>query len=186
VRARFSTGLALAALALPLSINQAMALAPKPEMEIEKASDLPDPQKVQKSSESLVFMRSVLKEVLGKLEEARQSKDVVKLNCVNDKLTQIKGLLRISEQSDVSLQESVAKHETTTAEHEYTKVSIAKQKVAQLRVDAEECVGQLAFRTDNSLVVEVTVPEDITGADVTDPPAAGPPVVRPPPASPTL
>ena len=35
-------------------------------------------------------MRNVLKEVQGKLEEARNTKDVVKLNCVNEKLTQIK------------------------------------------------------------------------------------------------
>src|SRR5687767_415237 len=77
--------------------------------QLEKASDVPDAEKVRRSGDALARMRNVLKDVLAKLEEARSSKDVVKLNCVNEKLTQIKGFLRISEQADVALQEAVAK-----------------------------------------------------------------------------
>jgi hypothetical protein len=131
-------------------------------------------------------MRQVLKDVLGKLEEARNTKDVVKLNCVNEKLTQIKGFLRVSEQADVALQESVAKRESSSAEHEFMKVTIARQKVEQLRAEAEECIGQLAFRTDEQAVVEVEVPEGLPSDDPTK--AVPPPqvVVRPPPASSTM
>ncbi|HZI05721.1 MAG TPA: hypothetical protein VEZ71_16950, partial [Archangium sp.] len=102
-------------------------------LQAEKASDVPDAKKLERSGKSLGAMREVLRDVLGKLEEARRAKDVVKLNCVNEKLTQIKGLLRISEQADVGLQEAVARKETTASQHEYTKVMIAQQKVAQLR-----------------------------------------------------
>ncbi len=77
------------------------------------------------------------KDLGKKLEEARDSKDVVKLNCVNEKLTQIKGLLRIAEQADIALQEAVAKRETSGAQHEYTKVAIANDKVRQLRADLD-------------------------------------------------
>ncbi|HEY8211396.1 MAG TPA: hypothetical protein VIG99_28125 [Myxococcaceae bacterium] len=152
----------------------------------EKASDVPDPEKLRRSVDALGRMRNVLKEVLGKLEEARNTKDVVKLNCVNEKLTQIKGLLRISEQSDVSLQEAVAKKETSSGEHEFTKVMIAKQKVDQLRAEAEECIGQLAFRTDENLTVEVEVPDDLPNLDPTRPQTPPDVIARPPPVSPTL
>jgi hypothetical protein len=141
---------------------------------------------VRISSEALVKMRSSLKDVLGKLEEARSSKDVVKLNCVNEKLTQMKGLLRISEQSDVQLQESVAKRETATSEHEFTKVSIARSKVDQLRAEAEECIGQLAFRTDENLSIEVEVPDYLPAGDPTQMQPPIPIDTRPPPASPTM
>jgi hypothetical protein len=152
----------------------------------EKASDVADPEKLRRSTEALSRMRNVLKEVLGKLEEARNTKDVVKLNCVNEKLTQVKGLLRISEQSDVSLQEAVAKKETSSGEHEFTKVMIARQKVDQLRAEAEECIGQLAFRTDENLTVEVEVPDDLPNLDPTRPQEPGVVIDRPPPVSPTL
>src|SRR5688572_831719 len=68
----------------------------------DRTSEVPDSEKIRRSAEALTKMRQSLKEVIGKLEEARNSKDVVKLNCVNEKLTRIKGLLRISEQADVS------------------------------------------------------------------------------------
>jgi len=152
----------------------------------EKASDVPDPEKLRRSADALARMRNVLKEVLGKLEEARNTKDVVKLNCVNEKLTQIKGLLRISEQSDVALQEAVAKKETSQGEHEFTKVMIARQKVDQLRAEAEECIGQLAFRTDENLTVEVEVPDDLPSLDPTKPQTPPDVIKRPPPVSPTL
>ena len=160
--------------------------APRPAASVatEKASEVPDAEKIKRSSESLTRMRGLLRDVLTKLEEARNTKDVVKLNCVNEKLTQIKGLLRISEQADVSLQESVAKKEAAAAEHEYTKVGIATQKVEELRAEAEECIGQLAFRTDENLNVEVETPSNLPSDSVTNPPP--PPVIvgRAPPASP--
>ncbi len=161
----------------------APALAPSVS---ERTADVPDPEKIRRSAEAVQKMRQALKEVLSKLEEARNTKDVVKLNCVNEKLTQIKGLLRISEQADVALQEAVAKKESSTAEHEFTKVMIARQKVDQLRAEAEECIGQLAFRTDENLSVEVEVPEGLPTEDVTRPPEPEVVTVRPPPASPTL
>ena len=161
------------------------AQAPKPAT-TERAADVPDAEKLSRSRDAVGRMRSVLTEVLGRLEEARATKDVVKLNCVNEKLTQVKGLLRISEQSDVALQEAVAKKDTTAAEHEYSKVSIAKGKVEQLRGEAEQCIGQLAFRTDENLTVEVEVPSGLPTEDPTNPPPPQPPTNRPPPASPIL
>ncbi|HVP61349.1 MAG TPA: hypothetical protein VMT11_12355 [Myxococcaceae bacterium] len=153
---------------------------------LERAADIPDAEKLSRSNAAVSRMRSVLSEVLGRLEEARATKDVVKLNCVNEKLTQIKGLLRISEQSDVALQEAVSKKDATAAEHEYSKVSIAKNKVEQLRSEAEQCIGQLAFRTDENLTVEVEVPSGLPTEDPTNPPAPPPPTSRSPPASPIL
>jgi hypothetical protein len=147
-----------------LSATLAFAQAPAPATD---ASRVPDPEKLRTSADSLTSMRGSLKDVLNKLEEARNSKDVVKLTCVNEKLTQIKGLLRISEQSDIQLQESVARHEVATAEHEYTKVSIARGKVEQLRAEVEQCMGQLAFRADENLSVEVETPEYLPKVDPT-------------------
>ncbi len=132
-----------------------------------EASTIPDSEKIKRSGDAITKMRSQLKEVLGKLEEARQSKDVVKLNCVNEKLAQMKGLLRISEQADIALQEAAAKKETETAEHEYTKVSIAQVKVNELRAAAEECIGQLGFRTDENQTVDVEEPSDLPKGDPT-------------------
>jgi hypothetical protein len=173
---------------LPAVLFASLALAqtspPRTAAPEEKASEVSDSQKLSRSSAAVTQMQGTLKAVLGKLEEARNTKDVVKLNCVNEKLTQVKGLLRISEQSDVALQEAVAKKDQPTADHEYTKVTIAQSKVEQLRTEAEQCIGQLAFRTDENLSVEVLVPSDLPGGDPTNPPSPAAATVCPPPASP--
>ena len=174
----------LALLTAGLSHAQGPSKPPSPST-LERAADVPDPEKLSRSNAAVSRMRSVLTEVLGRLEEARATKDVVKLNCVNEKLTQVKGLLRISEQSDVALQEAVAKKDATGAEHEYSKVSIAKTKVEQLRSEAEQCIGQLAFRTDENLSIEVEVPDYLPTGDPTQVQPPIPIDSRPPPASPT-
>lgn len=144
---------------------------------------VPDAQKVQKADEYLARMRQDLKLVLARLEDARSEKDIVKLNCVNEKLAQVKGLLRVAEQADVALQESVARKDGG-AEAEFQKISIAKVKVDQLRAEADQCVGQLAYAVDERTTVEVEAPADLAPRDVTDREPPPPPVSRPPAASP--
>ncbi len=105
------------------------------------AEDVPDTEKLRRVTDALARMRDVFQDTQLRLEEARRTRDVVKLNCVNDKLTQVKALLRISEQADATLQEAIAKREALTASHAFTKVTIARQKVEQLRGQAGACIG---------------------------------------------
>ncbi len=141
-------------------------------------------QMASRAEAYLEEMRKMLKDVLEILEDARSEKDVVKLNCTNEKLTQVKGLLRVSEQASISLQEAVAKDQVDDARHEYRKISIAREKVQQLRAEAEECIGQLAFYIDEDMTVNVEVPEDLPDDEPRLDPI--PPIlVRPAPASPT-
>jgi hypothetical protein len=151
-------------------------------LKIESVEQVPDRQKLAVGTQVLARLEGILKDVLKSLEEARSEKDVLKLNCVNEKLTQIKGLLRVVQQSDVSLQEAVAKGDEDSAQHEYAKVTIASQRAEQLRADAEQCIGQLAY-VDEKTVVTVEVPEDLPDV-ATNPPTFTPVAVNPPAISP--
>lgn len=154
-------------------------------LKFETGEKLSDSQKLSRSAATVAKMRETLKDVLQKLTEAREQKDVVKLNCVNEKLTQVKGFIKIGEQADLALQEAVAKSDSGAADHEYTKVEIAGQRVAQLRADTEACIGQTAFEGSNGQThVDVTEPADLPSASTSPAPAAPPVVVTPPPASP--
>lgn len=131
------------------------------------------------TAQTLTRMRDSMLAVTGKLEEARSSRDVVKVNCVNEKLTQLKALIRVSEQAEALLRDAMTTKDESAAEHEVSKVTIAGQKADQLRIEAEECIGQLAFRTDDSLTVEVVTPPGL-GGDPTRATAPEDVVVRPP------
>lgn len=164
-----------AALAVALAAQAAAAQPARP-------AGPSGPEMLERADKDVASMRQVLKQVLQRLEESRAEKDIVKLNCVNEKLTQIKGLLKVAEQADISLQEAVARRDEG-AEADFAKVGMAKGKVDQLRVEAEACVGQLAYVVDERTQVEVEIPGNLPKGDPTDREPPPPPVVQPPPAS---
>lgn len=149
-----------------------------------------DADKLEASAEHLARMKTALKHVLGRVEEARNEKDVVKLNCVNEKLAQIKALLKVAEQADIALHEAIATRDPGS-ETEFSKVAIARTKIEGLRGESEQCIGQLAYVVDEKTTVEVVLPADLPEIEQaqrrharrTGPPFAVPPVVRPPAAS---
>jgi hypothetical protein len=118
-------------------------------------------EKLDAAADNLSRMKSALKLVLARAETARAEKDVVKLNCVNEKLTQIKSLITVAERADIQLHESVAAKEA--GEAEFSKIAIARTKVDGLRGEAEQCVGQLAYNVEERTTVEVEQPANLPG-----------------------
>ncbi len=152
--------------------------------QFEKAARLSDSEKISKSSSYLKDMKDAMRQALALLKEAREEKDVIRVNCINEKLTNIKGLIRISEQADMTLQEAQAKGEKDTATHEFHKISISHQKIKILRIEAEQCVGELAFAVGKT-EVEVEVDKDLVPEDdPTNVKLPDTPIIRPPAASP--
>jgi len=170
------------ALAAPAVAQNQPAAGPQ------RSSGLSDREKLERSAENLAQMKGSLRAVLSRVEEARNEKDVVKLNCVNEKLTQLKALLKVAEQADVALHEAIATRDAG-AETEFSKISIARTKVEGMRAEAEQCIGQLAYIVDEKTTVEVVLPADLPEGDRSQRRArrvasfASPPVVRPPAAS---
>ena len=144
------------------------------QLSFEKASGLTGPEQVAKAETLVQKMKDHLRKGFQLLEQARNEKDIVKLNAINEKLSSMKGLLKISEAAFVALQEAVARRDKETADHEYTKIAIAAQKVETLALEAEGAVGDSLHYTGDTRV-EVTaegmaaegdVPTGGAGADV--------------------
>jgi hypothetical protein len=121
-----------------------------------------DQDRLEAAADSLSRMKSSLKQVLARAEQARADKDVVKLNCVNEKLTQIKSLIGVAERADIALHESVAAKDSA-GDAAFSKIAIARTKVDGLRNDSEQCVGALAFNVDERTTVEVEQPASLPG-----------------------
>jgi hypothetical protein len=152
-----------------------------------------DAAKAEASAEHLSRMKTAVKVVIGRVDEARDEKDIVKLNCVNEKLTQMKAFLKVAEQADVALNEALATR-GPGADAEFSKIAIARTKVDGLRAESEQCIGRLSYIVDEKTTVEVMQPSNLPpgGGEDLDVAAArasrvghlpAPPVVRPPPAS---
>lgn len=127
-----------------------------PDETLDEAASLSNADKRTRAEQMLVEMREALQRATDVLGEARASKDVVQLNCVNEKLVQIKGLLKIGEQSSVRMYEGVAQDASDVVNHEYTKLAVAHQRTLVLRSEADQCVGESTIYTgDTEIEVEV-------------------------------
>jgi hypothetical protein len=99
--------------------------------------------------------------------EARKQKDVIKLNCINDKLLQIKQLLNILEDGLSKLSLAIAGADEGERYHRYTVIKISGEKITTLRDEAEACVGEeISYLGPLSVNVDQPdVPDDPT-ADI--------------------
>jgi hypothetical protein len=166
------------------AVAQVAASAGSP---VTKGAALSDAEKLQVASESVEQMRLSVKQTTLRVEDARNEKDVVKLSCVNEKLTQMKGLLKVAEQSSVAFREAL-NGKDPMADTEFAKIGIAKSKVDVLGNDAQQCIGQLAYIVDERTTVEVQQPKGLPDLDTSgryrpNTPPAAPVVARPPAAS---
>jgi hypothetical protein len=109
-------------------------------------------------------MDEFLKRMVQLQEVARREKDVIKLNCVNDKLLQLKQLINIADQANTNLQEAVARGDDDSRYHEFGRITIAHQQAQALASEAENCVGEdLTFIGPTQVTVdEPVLPDDPT------------------------
>lgn len=78
------------------------------------------------------------------LETARSQRDVVKTLCLSDKLTQIDVAIRSARERKQGLDAAAARSDADLATHEFTILSVLRQRTDQLSSEANQCIGQEA------------------------------------------
>jgi hypothetical protein len=130
-------------------------------------------------------MEDVAKRVQVLIEEARKQKDIIRINCLTDKLVQVKANQNIADRSAQTMVDASARNDRDAAFHEYTRITIVNQNVQVLGGEAEACVGE-----DLSYVGQTRVDVDTEGVPPGDPTQpsgpSGPEIIRPPSASPFI
>jgi hypothetical protein len=173
-------------LASASGVALAQATATEPAL-TDKGDVVADADRPRRAADAIQAMRASLRQVTTRVEDARNEKDVVKLNCVNEKLAQVKGLIKVAEQSENAFREAAATRDPA-ANAEYAKIMIAKGKVDALGGEAQQCIGQLAYVVDEKTTVEVLLPtnqpdRETSGSYRPTPSPSAPVVLRPPSAS---
>jgi hypothetical protein len=155
------------------------------ELPFAKTANLSPQETLTQSKDYVTKMQDTLRRVVELQEVAKKQKDIIKLNCVNDKLLQVRGHLAVNQQAMANLNEAIAKGDDGSRQHEFTRVTILYQKVQVLGTEAENCIGE-----DLSYIgqarVDVEIDPSIPQNDPTDPGFPQVDVSRPPLASPSL
>lgn len=131
----------------------------------EDIDSLSGTQRMERTQSKIATMKSTLELTDQLLGRARsQERDILKINCVNEKLAAIKGFVKVSEQSYVSLSDAVSRADEEASKHHYTLISIAGQKVSGLGEEARVCAGEEVRYAEDTLL-DVTIDPDIIPED---------------------
>src|SRR5260221_14554828 len=136
---------AVAAFALLVGQGIAAAQAPAPTAApdanagMTKPVNLSPQEELTQSDSFLSRMEASRTVVRRQLETARAQRDVVKTLCLNDKLNQIDVSIRASQERRQSLQAASQRRDAALANHEFTILSVLRQRVEQLSAEANPC-----------------------------------------------
>jgi hypothetical protein len=108
------------------------------------------------------------------LDAARKQADIIRVTCLNDKLTQINANLKTAQARLSALREAV---DPDRQAHEHTVLSVVGQKLQVLDREAQQCVGQGMYDTGATKVI-TEIDEDSLLPFEENP--SSPPVLLPP------
>ncbi len=164
---------------------QQPAAAPTPPQDaqvgFERRPQLSPQDELAQADASLARMDQAGGTVRRQLEAARAARDVVKTLCLNDKLSQIDVATRSARDRQSSLQAAVQRGDSELANHEFTVLTVLRQRAEQLNAEANQCIGEeVAFVGQTQ--VTTTVDPNLPGGDSTSYPSTDPTLVSAPPA----
>ncbi len=107
-------------------------------------STLTPAEELTQSEAFLVRMDSARTGVRRQLETARAQRDVVKTLCLNDKLNQLDVAVRSARERREALAAAVQRSDADLATHEFTILSVLRQRSDQLTAEANQCIGEEA------------------------------------------
>jgi len=133
-------------------------------LEIEKPDSQYVGDKIAWVNEQMVKAKGIYRRVQNMLDRARQEKDSVKIDCLDDKLTQIHVNIRGIEERKGALEISINAGDNATAEQQFTILKIYIARINGLMGEAEGCLGDTDVVIGESETV-VTIDEHITVED---------------------
>lgn len=153
------------------------------DISVKQRSNLTAQEMTKQGNDYIKSMNDTLRRITDLQAQSKRQKDIIRLNCVTDKLVQSKVNITIAEQAMVALQESIARSDEGGRTHEFTRLTIVNQKVQVLGAEAENCIGEdLSFV--GATRVDVEIDPNLPTIDITSPAQPQVDSPRPPYASP--
>lgn len=117
------------------------------------ARNMTSEEKLLTAQKRIERMRSVLTQTTELLEKVREGEgDLLRINCINEKLAAIKGFVKVSEQSYTNLRDASGRADETAELHHYSLITVSADKVRDLGEEAQTCVGEVQVFADETVV----------------------------------
>ncbi len=115
--------------------------APTTNLQDEDLAQLTIDDMVDRASTCVRRMENQLSKSFKMLEESIADGDVAATTARNEAITAMKGLVKLSEQNLLTLQQKAAERDRKRVEHEYVKITIACRKVGEFYAQVRSATG---------------------------------------------
>jgi hypothetical protein len=144
---------------------QAQGAPPAPDVSagLARQVTLSPAEQVAQSETFLARMEGARTGVRRQLETARAERDVVKTLCLNDKLNQIDVAIRSARERKQGLELAANRNDMDLANHEFTILTVLRQRTETLTAEANQCIGKEAGFIGDSAVtstIDPNLPEE--------------------------
>jgi hypothetical protein len=150
------------------------------------STSLTPQQQLRTATRIIEEMNNLRRTVSNMLDRAQQERDIIKVNCLNDKLTQIDVTIRSARDHQDLLQTAVSVNNDNQRNHEYALILIFQQRTRALDAEARQCVGEEAGGFGEGTEIGVRVSTTIPSEDLDLVPGGLVEVYIPPTLSPTI
>jgi len=160
---------------------QSAGASASPQLGFERRPQLTPQDELNQGDAILSRMNQAAATVRRQLDTARQARDVVKSLCLSDKLSQIDVATRSARDRQTALQAAAQRNDAELSNHEFTMLTVLRQRTEQLSAEANQCIGEdLAFVGQTEVSVHYP---NLPGEDTTEFPPIDPPFLIIPPIS---
>lgn len=136
----------------------------------------------QEAAKYLPQMELTATTVRRQLEEARAARDVSKVQCLNDKLTQLDVAIRTARDRYSAFTVAVDRGDLDRARHEFTVLQVLNERAKELGAEANQCIGEeTGFVGESELTVQIdNMPDPAVYPESPVLPAVPPPTIASP------
>ncbi len=161
---------------------------PAGQVGFERAPQLSPQEEMAEADAIIARMDQSSATVRRQLDAARQGRDVVRSLCLSDKLSQVDVAARSARDRQSALQAATQRGDAELSNHEFTILTVLRQRTEQLGAEANQCIGEEVAFVGQTQVVSTVDPnlpgDDTAGYPPSDPVAPVTPQGPPNPASP--
>ncbi len=139
------------------------AAASDAQVGFQRKAQLSPQQQVAEGLNQLSSMEQAAGSIRRQLSDARAQRDVVKTLCLNDKLSQVDVAIRSAKDRQQSLQLAAGRNDSELSTHEFTIMTVLRQRGEQLTAEANQCIGEegtVIGETSSKVTVDPSLPPD--------------------------
>jgi len=150
-------GLLVAGLSVAFAQGTTTAASSAPAAPAGAPVDAVTPQQMRAQAQTfLPQMDQSAQTVRRQLEQSRESRDVVKVLCLNDKLNQIDVAIRAARDRMPTLTAALDKDDVENSRHEFAVLQVLRDRVRTLVQESNQCIGEEAgFIGESKVIVNI-------------------------------